>query len=180
MILKNGNTIHLQGKDISYIMFQNESGDLLHFYFGRKISDCDYSLMKEEWLEKWGFSSNENPLDVYPQEYPAYGYTDLRNPAYQIEHGFGNAVSRLKIKEYFIHNDTTAIIEGMPYLFKGDKKADTLEIILYDEIIDFEVHLYYTIFDEYNIIARNAVLINKSKHPMKLLSAYSADRKSVV
>ena len=175
MITKNGNTIHLQGRDISYIMFENESGDLLHFYFGKKIDDCDYSQMKEEWQEEWGFATNEFPLDVYPQEYPSYGYSDLRNPAYQTVNKFGNAVSRLRVREYKIHNNTVSEISGMPCLFKGSKNADTLEVILYDEIIDLEVRLYYTVFDEYNIIARNAVIINNSDTDIELMSAYSAN-----
>lgn len=48
MIIQNGNTIHLQGRNISYIMFENEYGELLHFYFGKKLINCDYSKMKEE------------------------------------------------------------------------------------------------------------------------------------
>ncbi len=174
MIITNGKTIHLQGKDISYIMFTNESGDLLHFYFGKKLADRDYSGMKEEWSEMWGFATNEFPLDVYPQEYPSYGYSDLRNPAYQAVNKFGNAVSRMTVKEYKIHENQTAEVAGMPCLFKGDKKADTLEIVLYDEKIELEARLYYTVFEEYNIIARNAVITNRSDKDAELLSAYSA------
>ncbi|MDO5398853.1 MAG: hypothetical protein Q4G33_13085 [bacterium] len=51
MIIQNGKTIHLQGNNISYIMFKNDTDDFLHFYFGKKIADYDYSLMKEEWSE---------------------------------------------------------------------------------------------------------------------------------
>lgn len=174
MIKRNGNTIHLQGRDISYIMIENEKGDLLNFHFGKKLADCDYSFMKEEWNEKWGFVSNEIALDVYPQEYPAYGYSDLRNPAYQIVNQFGNAVSRLRVKDYIIHNDSAAQLSSMPCLVKGEQKADTLEVVLYDEYIDAEVRLYYTVFEQYNIIARHAVIINQAEKPIKLLSAYSA------
>lgn len=173
MILQNGKTIHLQGRDISYIMFENESRDLLHFYFGKKLRNCDYSLKKEEWSEEWGFATNEVSLDVYPQEYPSYGYLDLRNPAYQVINPFGNAVSRLTVKEYKIHFNQTAEVAGMPCLFLGNGKADTLEVILYDKKIDLEVHLYYTIFEEYNIIARNTVFMNQSNQPIEIFSAYS-------
>ena len=174
MIVRNGKTTHLIGRDISYIMFENEDGDLLNFHFGKKIADIDYSQMKEEWEEKWGFVSNRFCLDNYPQEYPSYGYSDLRNPAYQVVNKFGNAVSRLVVKEYIIHNECAVQTDGMPCLFNKNKKADTLEVVLYDEIIDLEVHLYYTVFDEYNIIARHTVIINKSDSDIKLLSAYSA------
>lgn len=174
MIIQNGKTIHMQGRNISYIMFENECGDLLHFYFGKKLCDCDYSVMREEWSEEWGFASNEFGLDVYPQEYPSYGHSDLRNPAYQIINKYQNAVSQLKVKEYKIHRQMTAVTEGMPCLFKGNKNADTLEVVLHDEAADFEAHLYYTVFDEYDIIARNAVLVNKSDTPIEIVSAYSS------
>lgn len=174
MIIQNGKTIHLQGRNISYIMFENESGDLLHFYFGKKIADVDYSLMTEQWKEEWGFATNEFPLDVYPQEYPSYGYSDLRNPAYQVVNKFGNAVSRMTVKGYKIHNNAVTEIKGMPYLFKGDKNVDTLEVILYDESIELEVHLFYTVFEEYNIIARSAVVKNNSEDAVNIMSAYSA------
>ena len=42
MIVRNGKTTHLIGRDISYIMFENEDGDLLNFHFGKKIADIDY------------------------------------------------------------------------------------------------------------------------------------------
>lgn len=174
MIIQNGKTIHLQGRNISYIMFENESGDLLHFYFGKQIADVDYYLMTEQWKEEWGFATNEFPLDVYPQEYPSYGYSDLRNPAYQVVNKFGNAVSRMTVKGYKIHNNAVTEIKGMPYLFKGDKNVDTLEVILYDESIELEVHLFYTVFEEYNIIARSAVVKNNSEDAVNIMSAYSA------
>ena len=107
------------GRDISYIMFENEDGDLLNFHFGKKITDIDYSQMKEEWEEKWGFVSNRFCLDNYPQEYPSYGYSDLRNPAYQVVNKFGNAVSRLAVKDYIIHNECAVQTDGMPCLFKS-------------------------------------------------------------
>lgn len=86
----------------------------------------------------------------------------------------GRNKSRLAVKDYIIHNECAVQNDGMPCLFNKNKKADTLEVVLYDEIIDLEVHLYYTVFDEYNIIARHTVIINKSDSDIKLLSAYSA------
>lgn len=174
MIIQNGKTVHLQGKNISYIMFANDEGDLLHFYFGRKITDRDYSMMKEEWSEEWSFASNEFGLDVYPQEYPSYGHSDLRNPAYQTVNKYQNTLSQLKVKEFKIHRGAAAEVKGMPCLFKGNQSADTLEVILYDDIIDFGVSLYYTVFDEYDVIARSAVMVNGSDTLVEITGAYSA------
>ncbi len=173
MILTNGKTIHLVGKDISYVIIQNEDGDLLNFHFGKKLSDCDYSLMTEQWRQWGGFSSNTVGLDVYPQEYPSYGLSDLRSPAYEVLNRFGNFNSKLTVKDIIIHQNETAHVCGMPSLYKGEAKADTLEVVLYDDVIDFEVRLFYTVFDEYNVIARHAVLTNKADEEVELSSAYS-------
>lgn len=174
MIIKNGKTLHLQGKGISYLMFEGEDADLLHFYFGKKLADCDYSQMTDEINEIWGFATNKFPLDVYPQEYPAYGYTDLRGGAYEVINGSGNAVSKLNVREYKIHRGKAASVVGMPCLFEGEKNADTLEVILKDDNIDLEVRLYYTVFDEYDIIARSAVIVNNADESIKITKAYSA------
>ena len=175
MIIRNNNTIHLQGRDVSYIMFVNETGDLLHFYFGKKIADCDYYAMKDEWKEIWGFVSNQLPLDIYPQEYPAYGYSDLRNPAYQVVNKHSNAVSRLVVKDVEILKGV-AHVKGMPALIQNEStSAETLKVTLVDEIIDLKAELYYTVFDEYNVIARSAIIINgAADREVELLSAYSA------
>lgn len=173
MIIKNNNTIHLQGRGISYIMFVNETGDLLHFYFGKKIADCDYYQMKDEWKETLGFVTNQIALDIYPQEYPAYGYSDLRNPAYQVVNKHGNAVSRLVVKDIEILKGV-AHVEGMPALIDNENaSSETLKVTLVDEIIDLKTELYYTVFDEYNVIARSAVIINGADKAVELLSAYS-------
>ncbi len=171
MIIKNGNTIHLQGRDISYIMHITDEGDLLNLHFGRKLEDFDYSSMTDEWREGLGFATNAFPLDVYPQEYPAYGYTDLREPAYRITNKYGDSVSRARFVKCEIHEGAMGTAD-MPCLF--GKEARTLEITLQDDISELEIRLYYVVFDEYNIIARHAVIVNKSDADAELTCAYSA------
>ena len=176
MIKKNNNTFHLQGRNISYIMTVNEVGDLLHYHFGRKMADRDYSKN----IEKLAFSlisydENEIFLETSAQEYPAYGHTDLRHPAYSVQNKFGNSVSRLLYKDYAIKENRVAYVEGMPSLFKGDKNAQTLEITLWDENIGLEVILSYTVFDEYDVILRSSKFINKSDENVVIESAYSTN-----
>ena len=173
MIVRNGKTIHLMGKNISYIMLESEKKDLLHFYFGNKLRDEDYSQNIREY-ERGGFITNDLCLDELPQEFPSFGRRDLRMPAYHLENGFGNTLSELSVKEYIIHNNAAAQIDGMPSLYVGNQKCDTLEVVLTDDVIRLEVRLYYTVFEEYNIIARNAVVINNSSQDMTLDRAYSA------
>lgn len=173
MIKRNGNTIHLTGREISYVMVINEDGDLINFHMGKKIADRDYASMKAEWAEECGRISNAISLDVYPQEYPSYGLSDLRNPAYEIVNKFGHPSAKLTVKDIIIHENEAIKVKDMPSLYKGDCKADTLEVVLYDEAIDFEARLYYVVFEDYNIIARHAVLINRAAEDIEISSAYS-------
>lgn len=173
MILINGKTIHLRGKNISYVMVEDDDGNLLHFYFGKKIAVRNYASMTEEWHEDYGFASEQLSLDVYPQEYPSYGCTDLREPAYEAVNAMGNAVSRLEVKEFIIHDNCAVQTEGMPCLFEGGTNADTLEAVLCDDSVGLEVRLFYTVFGEYDVIARHAVIRNNADSDMRLMSAYS-------
>ena len=101
MIIKNNNTFHLQGKDISYILIVNECGDLIHYYYGKKLNDRDYSLYDEKTRCPWGaYDESGLSLETKQQEFPAYGYTDLRSPAYSVQNKFGNKVSRLLYKDF--------------------------------------------------------------------------------
>ena len=173
LIKLNGNTIHLSGKDISYVLTVSPEKDLLNFHFGKKIADMDYSLLKDECTENLGYATAMRSLDVYPQEYPAYGYTDLRMGAYEVQNKFGNVNSELHYKGCEIL-DGAPDIKGMPSLF-SDGKGQTLRIDLEDEITGLKVALYYLVFDEYNIIARHAVLTNSSDSDMVLTGAFSAN-----
>ena len=174
MIIKNSNTFHLQGKSTSYILIVGEHGDLIHYYYGVKISAKDYSEKIKNKHFAW-VCKDENgvSLDTVPQEYPAYGFTDLRYPAYSIKNKFCNMVSRLVYKSFCVKENFTPIIEGMPSIFKGNKSAQTLEITLCDEKIGLEVVLYYTVFDEYDVVLRSSKIINKSGEKMIVDSAYS-------
>lgn len=174
MIMINKNIFHLQGKHISYIMAVNECGDLLHYYYGKKIRDKHYEWVKRKWSVWNGYGADKWTLDMCPQKYPAYGYTDLRTPSYSVVNKNKNTVSRLLYKSHKITENAAQEIDGMPSLFVGDKHAQTLEITLEDKNAGFEVILSYTVFDEYDIIARNAKIVNTSDTEIRIDSAYSA------
>lgn len=43
MIIEQGEYLHLQGKNISYILRIHKAGYLLHHYFGKKLRPNDYT-----------------------------------------------------------------------------------------------------------------------------------------
>ena len=174
MILQNGKTLHIQTKHASYVLVRNGEGDLLNFHFGQKLADWDYSAEPRLLLEPHQVISSDamHPyLSFLPQEYPGYGRTDQRNPAFRLTNAFGNSVADLKYQGYRILEGQAVQIPGMPSLYGP---ADTLEITLADTAIALEIVLQYAVFYDYDVIARNAVIRNRADAPITLHSAFSA------
>ena len=175
MIIKNNNTFHLQGRNISYIMAVDSFGNLIHIHYGRKLHDKDYDKTNTKYVNWAAYDENNITLENTQQEYPSYGHTDLRNPAYTVKNVDGNSISQLKYKDYTIKENYIPEIEGMPSLFSGNKSAQTLEITLEDKISGVEVVLSYSVFDDYDVILRNTRIHNISDSTIEIDSAYSAN-----
>ncbi len=176
MISKVNNIFHLCGRDISYIIEISETGEAVHSYFGKKIRVNDsfsgnYNLGGRAFSPK--IHGNTFNMDAQVGEYTSYGHCDLHYPAYQVQNSDGNYISHLVYKSYEI-KDGVSEIPDMPYLYAGDKKVQTLEITLEDEYLGLEAVLVYTVFEDYNIIARNVRFKNNSDNELNLKSAYSA------
>jgi alpha-galactosidase len=175
MIIKNNNTFHLQGRNISYIMAVDSFGNLIHIHYGRKLHDKDYDKTNTKYVDWAAYDENNITLENTQQEYPSYGHTDLRNPAYTVKNVDGNSISQLKYKDYTIKENYIPEIEGMPSLFIGNKSAQILEITLEDKISGVEVVLSYSVFDDYDVILRNTRIHNISDSTIEIDSAYSAN-----
>lgn len=93
-------------------------------------------------------------------EYPAYGNSDFRHPAYQIEQEDGSRITNLIFKDYKIYKGKPKL-QGLPATYVEDEnEAETLEIELIDDLINLRVILLYTAFRDYNVITRSAKFIN--------------------
>lgn len=171
MIKKIGNTFYLSGKQVSYIMLIGEKGDLLHYYYGRKIPTADYSPYNPAW-PLWTRVEEENyTLEFIEQEYPGFGHVDLRPGSYKVRYEDTSEVTRLTYKSYDIRKGTQEI-KGMPTVFGA--QAETLEISLGDELTGLEVKLYYTIFDEYDVVIRKTEFVNNCGQSITLENVASA------
>ncbi|PGV52560.1 alpha-galactosidase [Bacillus sp. AFS037270] len=172
-------TFHLQAKDTSYVMEIVRDGYLVHNYWGRKIRKYSHSNFLQS-LDR-GFSGNPYPhkedrtfsLDTLPQEYPQYGNTDFRKPAYQIQLENGSTVTDLKYLSHIIFKGK-APLEGLPATYvESEDEAETLEITMEDSLIGLKVILSYTVFEQFNVITRSVRFVNEGEESLKLLSALS-------
>jgi alpha-galactosidase len=169
---------HLQAGNTSYIMQVLKQGYLAHLYWGRKIKKAN----AEELLVLRGrgsFSPNPDPgngvlsLDTLPQEYPSYGNTDFRTPAYSIQLENGSTVTDLRYDSYRIIKGKP-VIDGLPATYvEIDDEAETLEIVMVDALIGLKAVLSYTIYENIDVITRNVRFINEGNTRLKLLRALS-------
>lgn len=173
MIYLNNNTIHLQGKSTSYIMTVGEHNDLLHYYYGKKLADREYKAIAMKDENQCAFLPEGYTLENYRQEYPSYGYSDLKSPAYDVFNSDGNNISMLKVTDIKI-KDGVYNPCGLPHILQKDNTAQTSYITLCDEVINLEVTLIYTVFDEYDVIIRSAKFKNLSDKPIRIDRAYSS------
>jgi alpha-galactosidase len=170
---------HLQAKNTSYVMEIVRDGYLLHRYWGRKINTFRNSNYLQ-FIDR-GFSGNPYnhkddrtfSLDTLPQEYPQFGNTDYRQPAYQIQLENGSTITDLKYESHTIIKGKPSL-EGLPAIYaERDNEAETLEITLVDSLIGLKVILSYSVFEHLNVITRSVKFVNEGTKSLKLLRALS-------
>ncbi len=170
---------HLQAKDTSYVIEIAKGGYLLHLYWGKRIKTYRHSNYIQQ-VDR-GFSGNPYEqkedrtfsLDTLPQEYPQYGNTDFRKPAYQIQLPNGSTISDLRYDSHVIFKGKKKL-EGLPATYVEDEnEAETLEITMKDRVAGLTVILSYTVFEQLNVITRSVRFINEGLENINLLSALS-------
>ncbi len=172
---------HLKNNEISYVIGILENGHLGHFYFGKKLSGPLMSNMFRIDQNK-GLTSNvfeNNPsfsLNNERLEYPCYGSTDFREPAFDFEDKDGSHIYNFKYSDYEILSGKPSI--DLPSSYGLESEASTLRIKLKDKF-GLEITLSYTIFESLNIIARHTQVRNTGNevHYIDRLMSLSMDLK---
>lgn len=180
-ILYNDSTreFHLQTEKTSYILSVLENGQLGHLYYGKKLRHRN-SFQRLFHVEATPNTACVNEgdlifsLDLIKQEYPAYGATDFREPAYQVLQEGGSRITNFVYQHHDIYQGKKGL-EGLPATYvENEDEATTLEVYLYDKEIDVEVRLSYTVFERGNAIARSSQFINRGQADVNLTRAMSA------
>ncbi len=172
-------TFHLTAGGTSYILRVIRGGYLSHLYWGKRLRHFVGSNALQ-YLDR-GFSPNPDPedrtfsLDTLPQEYPAYGSTDFRNPAYQIQCQDGTTISDLRYHSHQIVPGKPGL-SGLPAVYvEDDSEAQTLVIHLEDTRLGLTADLSYAVYEKRNVIARSVRLGNKGNVPVQLHRVFSAN-----
>jgi alpha-galactosidase len=173
---ENEKSFILQSKSATYTMRITRDKYLEHVYYGGKIDNpAVAALCKSAGRASFNANPEEDrsfSLDTMPAEYPAYGNTDLRVPAYQVQLENGTRITDLSYQSHEIVKGKQRLA-GLPSLSAEEGQAETLYITLTDELIRLKVILSYSVFEKENAIVRSASFINEGMSELKLLRALS-------
>ena len=156
---------HLTNGRISYLMEIDNAGVLNHVYFGKAIRQYHGNLSYPR-MDR-GFSGNlpdttdrTYSRDTIPQEFSGNGSMDYRLPATVIRQADGNCSAAFLFKDFRIELGKPKL-EGLPATFvDNDDEAQTLIITLEDNEANVEIDLLYSIYRDYDIIARSTHVRN--------------------
>lgn len=169
---------HLYNNKISYLIKILANEQLGQLYFGKRIpnrKNHDY-LVENTYRPVTSYVFDDDysfSLGNVKQEYPAYGTTDQRRPALDIKQPNGSQITDFKYVSHKIYAGKRKLT-GLPATYVEDEsEATTLEINLYDELIQVTLCLQYTIFENSAAIARSVKFSNDSDQKYQLKTALS-------
>ena len=157
-----------------YQMKADDYGVLLHTYYGKRTEITDYSYLIQR--RDHGFSGSpyelENDrtysLDVLPQEYSCFGSGDYRESALDIRYQNGARALELRFCGYEIREGKYEI-PGLPAVYAMEEnRADTLVLLMKDDVEKVIVRLYYGVLEDLDVITRAVCVENQGENPVHL------------
>lgn len=175
---ENSQEFHLYNDHISYIIKILRNDQLGQLYFGQRVPDrSDHSYLVENNYRPVVSYVYDNDyqfsLGNVKQEYPAYGTTDYRMPAVEIKQSNGSTVTNFRYVSHKIYAGKPRLADLPATYVEDDSEATTLEILLRDDLIGVNITLVYTIFNNYDVIARSARFANMGEQLYQLTTAMS-------
>ena len=155
-------------------MAVNENGYLAHLYYGASLDGAVAAIRGKVGYHTglplaYDGKSRELSPDVCPLEYSAYGSGDFRTTPLKVCFADGSSVCELRFKDAEILSSKPAL-QGLPALHDSENKSQTVEICLKDKTHDLRVYLLYTVFEDYDVIARSVRVENHTGKEIKLQS----------
>lgn len=171
----------LHTANTTYQMKISEHGHLLHLYYGARLFDADLSYLIPRTIR----SHESNPaeagedriysLAAYPQEFSSNDAGDYRIPSIELQNADGSYAFVGKYRSHRILPGKYSL-SALPTLYaKEGETADTLEILLEDEVTHVQVKLLYGVLEARDVITRATVLVNGGDTPIRLERLLSAN-----
>ncbi|GFN32628.1 alpha-galactosidase [Paenibacillus xylaniclasticus] len=164
---------HLQTAGTSYAFELVEGRYPSHVYWGRRIRGQQLHRLVERSMRP-SFSPLPVPgrhdlsFDTMPHEYPGYGNSDYRSPAFEARYNNGSSVTDLQYESHEIISGKLAL-PGLPAVYvESDHEAQTLRIKLRDSLSGLVVTLSYTVMEKLDAITRSVSISNEGSEAVEL------------
>lgn len=168
MIKEENKLFRLNTKDTSLWIRITQFGHVEHIHYGPRLNDQDESALALKRTSLPGSSviyDESDPnycLDNLSLEWSGIGKGDYRHAPCEIKMPDGSFTTDFVYKNHRIINGHVPM-ETLPSAYGKDEDCQTLELNLLDESNNVELLLYYTVFEETDVITRRAVLKNNNK-----------------
>lgn len=172
MISVKNNVFYIHTPNTTYAMRVMPSGHLQHLYYGAKIDEYDNVVFladKQSYGTAIGVGDNEKTYDdTTCFETSTMGRGDYRESMVIIADQEDNTVNEFLYKKH-------QLLDGFetPNLPNSHGKSQTLAITLVDDAKHLTLTLYYSIFDDCDVLVKSASVTNDGKEEVRLLRVMS-------
>lgn len=176
-------TFVLDTKHTTYCFRVMDTGHLEHLYYGKRLK---FSGLPETLTEKTAFVpgntipySKQHPnisLEDVRLEVSSYGRGDIREPFVEIIHEDGSYTSDFLFASAAINKGGEEAMwktASLPCSYDEQGKAMQLCVELKDGQYGLALRLYYTVYEDCDVITRRAVLHNESRETVRVMRLMS-------
>lgn len=155
----------------------DEENFIGHVYYGRKLADDNlvYLMRTEEapFVPSKNNRDRTSFLDAFPMEYTGNGLGDYREGTLSVKTKNGHTAVSLSYVSHRIY-DGKPVLEGLPATFGTEAECKTLELLCEDSVLQLQVVLLYTVFNDTDVITRSVKIVNQGKDALYLTRVLSA------
>jgi alpha-galactosidase len=159
------NMFLLGNSNMQYVLQMDEdSGKITFLHWGDPVSTLN------PLPYDWRVSGGDEYSSIY-SDFPIYGDGDDREPALKLSSLTTGITSfDFKFKDVQVFDGKIGELpSGLPSTYtENDDEAKTLLLKLHDDDADLELRLYYTVFREFNVIARHTEITNNGKEVISI------------
>ena len=141
-----------------------------HLYYGKYIPDMDLSYLFTPIINSLP-SKKEGQrvafMDAIPLEYPTYGIGDFRDHCLEVESSKGHHACSLSYESHRIYQGKPKI-PALPATFAGEKECTTLELSCRDHILNLNIVLRYSVYEDLDVITKSVIVVNQAATPIYL------------
>ena len=177
MVKKQENVFLLNTNDLSYVFHADDTGLLIHDYFGKKINLVNFetkplsvkpSVAKGTSVIYDEAKNKELSMDNVPLEFSFPHKGDYKSTPVLLKNEKFGYVFDFKYDHAEVKEPQK--LEGLPTPHNANEE---LVVTLKDEKANVELELHYLVFEEANVICRNVVIKNNAELELSVLKALS-------